>query len=191
NTIVSLPEGKPIFGKPNYYQRLSTNQFLVEEGKALGNMFGYISDGVYQPEDFENYDPTASTHTLLLGQPSYKAGHQPGDEKFKDLDGDGSITGGDKTIIGNALPKHFGGFGNTFAYKNFQLSAFFQWSFGNDVLNANRLIFESMDRPNQNQLASTLNRWTPENQNTTLHRAGGQGFQDVSSRVVEDGSYLR
>src|SRR5690606_16469912 len=73
----------------------------------------------------------------------------------------------------------------------FQLSAFFQWSFGNDVLNANRLIFESMDRPNQNQLASTLNRWTPENQNTTLHRAGGQGFQDVSSRVVEDGSYLR
>lgn len=191
NTIVSLPEGKPIFGKPNYYQRLSTNQFLVEEGKALGNMFGYISDGVYQPEDFENYDPTASTHNLLLGQPSYKAGHQPGDEKFKDLDGDGSITGGDKTIIGNALPKHFGGFGNTFAYKNFQLSAFFQWSFGNDVLNANRLIFESMDRPNQNQLASTLNRWTPENQNTTLHRAGGQGFQDVSSRVVEDGSYLR
>lgn len=191
NSIVSLPEGKPIFGKPNYYQRLSTNQFIVQEGKSLGNMFGYISDGVYQPEDFENYDPTASSHTLLAGQPSYKSSHQPGDEKYKDLDGDGNISGGDKTIIGNALPTHFGGFGNTFTYKNFQLSAFLQWSYGNDILNANRLVFEQMDRPNQNQLATTLNRWTPENQDTDMFRAGGQGFEDISSRIVEDGSYLR
>ncbi|WOD42870.1 SusC/RagA family TonB-linked outer membrane protein [Hwangdonia lutea] len=190
NTIVSLPKGKPIFGQPNYYRLLSTNQFLVEEGQPLGNMFGYISDGVYQIEDFENYDADASTHTLLPGQASYRS-HQPGDEKYKDLNGDGQITGADKTIIGNALPKHFGGFGNTFTYKNFQLSAFLQWSYGNDILNANRLVLEGMDRPNQNQLATTLNRWTPENQNTTLHRAGGQGFQDISSRIVEDGSYLR
>ncbi|ALJ04472.1 hypothetical protein APS56_04655 [Pseudalgibacter alginicilyticus] len=190
NTIVSLPESKPIFGQPNYYWLLSTNQYIVEEGKALGNMFGYVSDGVYQPEDFENYDPDASTHTLLGGQPSYRS-HQPGDEKYKDLDGDGVITGGDKTIIGNGLPKHFGGFGNTFTYKNFQLSTFLQWSYGNDILNANRLVLESMDRPNQNQLATTLNRWTPENQDTDMHRANGQGFQDISSRIVEDGSYIR
>ncbi|WP_418603596.1 SusC/RagA family TonB-linked outer membrane protein [Hwangdonia sp.] len=190
NTIVSLPKGKPIFGQPNYYRLLSTNQFLVEEGQPLGNMFGYISDGVYQITDFENYDSDASTHTLLPGQASYRS-HQPGDEKYKDLNGDGQITGADKTIIGNALPKHFGGFGNTFSYKNFQLSAFLQWSYGNDILNANRLVLESMDRPNQNQLATTLNRWTPENQNTNMHRADGQGFQDISSRIVEDGSYLR
>ncbi|WP_291864881.1 SusC/RagA family TonB-linked outer membrane protein, partial [Maribacter sp.] len=190
NTIVSLPDGKPIFGRPNYYSRLSTNQFLVEEGQSLGNMYGYVSDGVYQISDFENYDSTASMHTLNFGEPSYKS-HQPGDEKFKDLNGDGQITSGDKTIIGNALPKHFGGLGNTFSYKNFQLSTFFQWSYGNDILNANRLVFESMSVPNQNQLASTLNRWTPENQDTDLHRAGGQGFEDVSSRVIEDGSYIK
>ncbi|WP_081997663.1 SusC/RagA family TonB-linked outer membrane protein [Wocania ichthyoenteri] len=190
NTIVSLPDGKPIFGQPNYYRLLSTNQFLVEEGQALGNMFGYVSDGVYQPSDFENYDPDASTHTLLSGQPSYRS-HQPGDEKYKDLNNDGEITGADKTIIGNALPKHFGGFGNTFTFKNFQLSTFLQWSYGNDVLNANRLVLEGMINGGQNQLATTLNRWTPENQNTSMHRAGGQGFQDISSRVVEDGSYLR
>ncbi|MFD1616291.1 SusC/RagA family TonB-linked outer membrane protein [Gelatiniphilus marinus] len=190
NTIVSLPNGKPIFGQPNYYRLLSTNQFLVEEGQPLGNMFGYISDGVYQPTDFENYDPEASTHTLLPGQASYRS-HRPGDEKYKDLNGDGQITGADKTIIGNALPKHFGGFGNTFTYKNFQLSAFLQWSYGNDILNANRLVLEGMINGGQNQLATTLNRWTPENQNTDMHRAGGQGFQDISSRIVEDGSYLR
>ena len=190
NSIEELPEGKPIPGKPNYYQRLSTTQFLVEEGQPLGNMFGYISDGVYQIDDFENYDATASTHTLKPGQPTYRS-HQPGDEKYKDINGDGQITGADKTIIGNALPVHFGGLGNTFTYKNFELSAFLQWSYGNDILNANRLVFENMAVPNQNQLATTINRWTPENQNTTMHRAGGQGFEDVSSRIVEDGSYLR
>ena len=191
NTIMALPEGKPIFGQPNYYQRLNTQQFIVQEGKPLGNMYGYISDGVYQPSDFENYNPNASTHTLIAGQPSYKAGHQAGDEKYKDLNGDGSITGGDKTIIGNALPKHFGGIGNTFTYKNFQLSTFLQWSYGNDILNANRLVFENMANGGQNQLATTLNRWSIDNQNTTMHRAGGQGFEDISSRIVEDGSYLR
>ena len=163
----------------------------MEEGKSMGNMYGYLSDGVYQPRDFENYDATASAHTLLPGQPSYKAGHQPGDEKFKDVNGDGKITGGDKTIIGNGLAKHFGGFGNTFTYKNVQLSTFLQWSYGNDILNANRLVFENMENAGSNQLATTLNRWTPENQNTTMHRAGGQGFEDVSSRVVEDGSFIR
>jgi TonB-linked SusC/RagA family outer membrane protein len=190
NTVESLPSGKPIFGTPNYYQRLRTNQFIVEEGQPLGNMYGYVSDGVYQITDFENYDATASTHTLAPDQPSYR-NHQPGDEKYKDLNGDGQITAADKTIIGNALPVHFGGLTNTFSYKNFQLSAFLQWSYGNDVLNANRLVFESMQFPNQNQLASTMNRWTPENQTATLHRAGGQGFEDISSRVVEDASYLR
>jgi hypothetical protein len=154
-------------------------------------MYGYVSNGVYQPSDFENYDFAASAHTLLAGQPSYRASHQAGDEKFKDLDGDGKITGGDKTIIGNALPKHFGGFGNTFTYKNFQLSTFLQWSYGNDILNANRLVFENMDGAGQNQLATTLNRWTPDNQNTIMHRAGGQGFEDISSRIVEDGSFIR
>lgn len=190
NTIISLPEGKPIFGKPNYYWRLSTNQFLIEEGKPLGNMYGYISDGVYQPSDFENYEATAATHTLLRDQPSYRS-HQPGDEKYKDLNGDGKITKADKTIIGNALPKHFGGFGNTFTYKNFTLSTFFQWSYGNDILNANRLVFESMSIAGQNQLTTVLDRWTPENQDTDMYRAGGQGLEDVSSRIIEDGSYIR
>ncbi|MBP8791795.1 MAG: TonB-dependent receptor [Lutibacter sp.] len=191
NTVEKITKGVPIFGKGQYYQRLATNQFIVEEGQPLGNMFGYVSDGVYQPADFVNYDANASAHTLRAGISSYRASHQPGDEKFKDLDGDGKIAGGDKTIIGNALPKHFGGFGNTFTYKNFQLSTFLQWSYGNDILNANRLVLENMENSGQNQLATTLNRWSIDNQNTTMHRAGGQGFEDVSSRIIEDGSYVR
>lgn len=190
NKVISLPESKPIFGTPNYYWQLSSQQFIVEEGKPLGNMYGYISDGVYQPKDFENYNPNETNHTLLASQPSYGS-HQPGDEKYKDLNGDGKITADDKTIIGNGLAKHFGGLGNTFRYKNFQLNMFFQWSYGNDILNANRLVFEDMSVVGQNQLATVTNRWAPDNQDTQMHRAGGQGFKDISSRLIEDGSFLR
>ncbi len=194
NKVLSLPEGKPIFGNPYYYWRYASNQYIVEEGKSLGNMFGYISDGVYQPEDFEDYNPEDAAHTLVAGQPNYSGGsavRQPGDEKYRDLNGDGRITPADKTIIGNGLPKHFGGLGNTFSYRQVELSAFLQWSYGGDVMNANRLIFEEMAYSAQNQYATVQNRWTPTNQNTTMYRAGGRGFEDVSSRVIEDGSYLR
>jgi TonB-linked SusC/RagA family outer membrane protein len=191
NSVVDLPNAKPLIGIPNYFFRLNTPQFIVEEGKPLGNIYGRISDGVYQPADFVNYDASATVHTLKPGQPNYTGNRQPGDEKFIDVDGNGDINDADKTIIGNALPVHFGGFNNTFTYKNFQLSAFLQWSYGNDILNANRMVFESMVNGGQNQLVTTLNRWTPENQNTTMHRAGGQAFEDISSRIVEDGSFLR
>ncbi|MCM4157047.1 TonB-dependent receptor [Gramella sp. AN32] len=189
--VISLPEGKPIFGNPNYYSRYASNQFIVEEGKPLGNMYGYISDGVYQPEDFANYDPNAASFTLNPTQPSYRNTHQPGDEKYKDVNGDGVISSADKTIIGNGLPEHFGGLNNTFIYKNFTLSAFLQWSYGNDILNANRLVFEEVQYGHQNQYATVTNRWTPTNQDTDMFRAGGRGFEDISSRIVEDGSYLR
>ncbi|MBD0835682.1 SusC/RagA family TonB-linked outer membrane protein [Aestuariibaculum suncheonense] len=194
NRVMSLPEGKPIFGNPRYYQRYNSNQFIVQEGQPLGNMYGYISDGVYQPDDFENYNPDDATHILKADQPDYDGGsaiRQPGDEKYKDLNGDGRITADDKTIIGNGLPEHFGGLGNTFSYKGFDLSVFFQWSYGNDILNANRLIFEEMAYYAQNQYATVTNRWTPTNQDTNMFRAGGRGFEDVSSRIVEDGSYIR
>lgn len=194
NEVLSLPDGKPIFGNPRYYQRYSSNQYIVEVGKPLGNMFGYISDGVYQPDDFVNYNPNDATHTLKADQPDYNGGspiRQPGDEKYRDITGDGRITPDDKTIIGNGLPKHFGGLGNTFSYKGFQLSTFFQWNYGNDILNANRLVFEESTYPGQNQYATVANRWTQTNQNTDLFRARGRGFEDLSSRVMEDGSFIR
>lgn len=68
---------------------------------------------------------------------------------------------------------------------------FFQWSAGNDLFNANRLVFEGSTRLDQNQYASFTNRWTPDNQNNEMFRVGGQGPYAYSSRVIEDGSFLR
>jgi len=64
---------------------------------------------------------------------------QPGSVKLKDLNGDGKVTAEDQTIIGHGLPIHTGGFTNNFEWKGFDLSVFFQWSYGNDVINYNTI----------------------------------------------------
>ena len=114
--------------------------------------------------------------------------------KYKDLNGDGIINDNDRTMIGNGLPIHTGGFTNNFAYKNFDLNIFLQWSYGNDVLNANRLMFESgFNRARDlNQFASYANRWTVDNPTSDIPRATNSSSNKVfSSRIVEDGSFLR
>ena len=46
----------------------------------------------------------------------------------------------DKTVIGNAQPKFYGGLNNSFTYKGFDLSIFLTFSYGNEVLNATKLV---------------------------------------------------
>ena len=113
--------------------------------------------------------------------------------KYKDLNGDGIIDTNDRTMIGRGLPIHTGGFTNDFEYKGFDLSIFFQWSYGNDVLNANRLFFENVNNSrNLNQYATYADRWTPENPTSNIPVAKNSSSNKVvSSRVIEDGSFLR
>ena len=109
----------------------------------------------------------------------------------QDLNGDGVIDDYDRTIIGCGQPLNTGGFGNNFNWKNFDLNIFFAWSYGNDVLNANRLVFESGWRSQTNQLASYADRWSPENPASNIPRVNAVGREEYSSRVIEDGSFLR
>lgn len=172
----------------------TTPLYLAEVGSPVAQFYGFKWDGVYQ---YDAFNLVNGVYSLKTDQPYYGASRtaiQPGDIRYTDINGDGKVDDNDRTVIGNPLPKHIGGFSNTFAYKGFDLSVLLQWSYGNDVLNANRIIFEgnALTYRNLNQYASYANRWTPENQSTTLARVGGQGPKGVySSRVIEDGSYLR
>jgi hypothetical protein len=123
-----------------------------------------------------------------------RASISPGDIKYKDLNGDGTVNDFDQTVIGRPEPFHTGGFSNNFSYKGLSLNVFLQWSYGNDIFNANRLVFEGNSNYayHLNQFASFEDRWTPENPTNKNFRVGGQGpTARGSSRVVEDGSYLR
>ena len=164
-------------------------------GRPAGMMIGYIWEGNYQYADFDN--PSPGVYILKPSVPtngSPRTSIQPGDIKYKDLNGDGVANDADVTYIGRGLPIHTGGFSNNFTYKGLSLNVFFQWSYGNDIFNANRLLLEgnSNGYGYTNQFASYVNRWSPTNQTNENYRAHGQGpIGDFSSRVVEDGSFLR
>lgn len=173
----------------------STNPlYMATVGGSAAKFYGYQWDGVYQYSDFNLANGVYTLKSNITTNGATRNSIQPGDIKYKDLNGDNVVDASDKTTIGNPLPKHTGGFSNNFAYKNFDLNIFFQWSYGNDVFNANRIIFEgdALGYRNLNQYASYTARWTPTNPSTTLARIGGQGPKGVySSNDVEDGSYLR
>ncbi len=167
--------------------------YLAKPGMPVALFLGYLSDGLYQVSDFTQL-PNGS-YILREDVPNNgqdRSVIKPGYVKYKDINGDGVVDANDQTFIGNPLPVHIGGFSNNFRYYNFDLNVFFQWSYGNDILNANRLVFEGMEgRPYLNMFKSFANRWTPENPNTDKPVAGVTSPNVYSDRVIEDGSFLR
>lgn len=170
----------------------SQPSYIAKVGLPMGMMYGYLYEGTYKYDDFIK---SGNSYTLKDNVPyfSSEANTQPGMPKYKDINGDGVIDSNDRTIIGRGLPIHTGGFTNSFAYKGFDLSIFFQWSYGNDIMNANRLFFENAGgKKDLNQFASYANRWTPDNPDSDIPAATKSASNNViSSRIMEDGSYLR
>jgi TonB-linked SusC/RagA family outer membrane protein len=172
-----------------------TSLYIAKVGQPVASFYGMVWAGNYQYEDFiKRADGTYLLKGNIATNGNARTTIQPGDIKYVDQNGDGEVNDLDMVVIGRALPIHTGGFNNNFNYKNFSLSVFLQWSYGNDVMNANRLMLEGnpANRPNLNQFASYNDRWTPENQNDTYYRVGGAGPRGVySTRTLEDGSFLR
>ena len=142
----------------------------------------------------------------------------PGDLKFKDVNNDGIIDENDKTNIGSPLPKFTFGWTNTFNYKGFDLSIFVNGSVGNKVMNYTSINLTSMTSTWNNQIQEKIadraqlaaidankvyedgSMWynditnvyvtNPETQ-TPRVAIGNTYNQNISTRYIEDGSYLR
>jgi TonB-dependent starch-binding outer membrane protein SusC len=194
NKLLALSEGET--------QRLTTASwntltssvplYIAQIGKPLAMFYGMIWEGNYQLGDFNK--SSDGVYTLKDEVAGYNSKIQPGYIKYKDVNGDGVINTDDQTIIGNPNPKFTGGFSNNFSYKNFDLNVFFNFSVGGDVMNANRLIFEGGGyNSGQNMYAVYANHWTVDNPNNSYYAVGGAGPDNLSysSRVIEDGSYLK
>jgi TonB-linked SusC/RagA family outer membrane protein len=167
--------------------------YIAIPGREVALFYGFLFDGLYQVEDFDQL--SNGTYVLKPDVPNNgddRNNIKPGFIKYKDINGDGIVDGNDQTVIGNPIPVHIGGFSNNFRYKNFDLNVFFQWSYGNDILNANRIVFEGADeRSFINLFASYADRWTPENTSSLMPVARGYGPKVYSSKFIEDGSFLR
>jgi len=196
NKIIKLERGQTnMLSSVSWEFNYTSPLYIAQLNGPAAMFYGYIYDGNYQYADFDEISP--GKYVLKGNVPTNglaRATIQPGTIKYKDLNGDGVVNSLDLAIIGRPLPIHTGGWSNNFSYKNISLNVFLQWSYGNDVFNANRVLLGGMalNRINTNQFTETNNRWTPENQNNEVFRAGGQGpIGYYDSRTIEDASFLR
>ena len=141
------------------------DDYVVEVGQPLGNMFGYLSDGMYSPDDFTwngskwVLNEGVVDNSAVIGS-NYLL---PGAMKLKDITGDGKVTVADRTVIGNASPDFTGGFNFSGYVHGFDFSANFNFMIGNQVYNANKVEFTSSRKFNNRNLLSSMSvdqRWT-------------------------------
>ncbi len=146
NKIENLGEAKEWMESSGWpYSYIYLEDFLVKEGSQVGEMYGYETDAdmYYSFDDF-NYDPETESYTLKEGVPDdheivTPARFWPGTLKLVDQNGDGVVDKNDKKVIGNANPKHTGGFSLNAQYKGFDMSALFNWVYGNNIMNAMKI----------------------------------------------------
>jgi len=169
---------------------ISTNNntalLYLKAGEPFGQMTGWITEG---------------TWSVAEAQQAKDFGQLPGDIKYRDTNSDGIINSKDLTVIGNALPDFIFGWSNSFSFKNFQLAVLIQGVQGNELFNASKI---RLERPSEGTSKALLNRWTPENQNTSVPAFTPQSVRAAASltskvtvgdnrvsRWVEDASYIR
>lgn len=172
----------------------------VEVGEPLGFFYGYVTSGLFQVGDpiclTQTGETTADRNArcATAGIAFQSSRTAPGDIRFRDLNGDGIINSSDQAKIGNPWPDLEGGITNTLSFRGFDLSAFIQFSLGNDIFNANGIYMNQYGSFGDNHTIRALRRWTPTNTNTTEPRAvDGDPNQNTrdSDRFIEDGSFWR
>ena len=156
------------------------DDYIVEVGQPLGNMYGYVSDGMYSVDDFTW---TGSKWVLNQGVVDNSAviGANymiPGAMKLKDLTGDGKVTVADRKVIGNASPDFSGGFNFSGFFYGFDFSANFNYMIGNQVYNANKVEFTSSRKFSNRNL---LNLMTVDQRWTNIDWATGEQISDPAT----------
>ena len=167
----------------NRVKRLVDEGFAIVEpvsrtavGYPIGYFYGYISDGIYQTDEEFRVSPV---HT----------GARLGDIKFRDVDGNGVIDEGDRTLIGNPSPDFTYGFSLNFNYKNFDIGTDFMGVYGNEIFrNWNRNAFAQF-----NFLEDRLGRWHGEGTSNwePIMDSGRSSNLLSSTYFIEDGSFFR
>ena len=214
NRVTSLGGLESIMAQSYWASTEIGDDYIVQVGQPLGNMYGYVSDGMYTVDDFTYdgakwvlNDGVVDCSSILGG--SYM---RPGAPKFKNVDGseDNKVTNADRTIIGNAAPDFTGGFSLSGYVHGFDFSANFNFMIGNQVYNANKVEFTSSRKYYNRNLLNSMDvdkRWTNIDWTTGEQITDAATLQSVnagktmwnpavgnaifSSWAVEDGSFLR
>ena len=227
--IDKLADGlQSAYGTAFLQSGIPNSDYKLVVGQPVGIVMGYQMDGkgYYTPDDF-NFDAATNKYTLKTGVAdlssafvAYRSGlvtgtqqAYPGLPKFVDTNKDGVIDVKDIVPIGNTNPKNTGGFNLNAAFRSFDLGLYFNWSYGNDIYNSNKLatlyninkggglygnklaIVKDSYTYYQIQSGNLVHLVTPDQLNAANVNAAipstylQQGY--VSDIGIESGSYLR
>lgn len=173
-------------------------------GKKVGEIWGYRADGLIQTQ--EEADEYNNTYDLkfLTGKK-----WEPGDVKYRDLNGDKKINNGSKklgdmgdmTVIGNTTPRYQYTVNGSISWKDLSLSLMFQGVAKRDWWPGSVYFWGSDAYAQVTVLKQHLDYWTPENPNAYyprpyIHSAGGvrpfnPKTKTVSDRYLQNAAYCR
>lgn len=212
NKVNSLGSLEDFGARSGWASTAIGNDFLIEVGKPVGQMYGYQNDGRYEVSDFDYVNGVYTLKDGVADASSVIGTISPGSMKLKDINGDGKVDIEDQAVIGNANPKYTGGFVINAGLHNFDFSAGFNFSVGNDIYNASKIEHTTATANNgqYRNLTSIMadgQRWTnidpasgelvtdpaaltALNQNTTMWSPYMNNYV-FSDWAVEDGSFLR
>ncbi|MBX2877973.1 MAG: TonB-dependent receptor [Saprospiraceae bacterium] len=154
--------------------------FIQRPGLPIGSIYGFVEDGIFQNE------AEVSAYEAIQGNAAI------GQIRYVDLNGDGTISDQDRTIIGDVNPDFIWGLSNNFNYKNFDLSFLWQAVVGADIINTLSIRFHNLDGRRNIPRAVYEEAWEGEGSSNAFRQINlnnGNGL--FSDRFVEDGSYLR
>lgn len=210
NTIIELEDAVLNTFNTDFNYRNGSYLTRIQEGNSFGSIYGFKYNGVYQYDDYVPgeqesapvardanndviFDEQGEALPMLFAYGnSAEYEFRGGDAIYEDVNHDGSIDELDIVYLGNSNPKVNGGFGGLFRYGNLSCNLFFNFRYGNKIVNAARMNAENM-YTNDNQSIAVNWRWRKDGDITEMPRALFQhGFNWLGSdRYVEDGSFLR
>ena len=161
-------------------ERISGNT-INRVGSPIGAFYGYQAVGIYRTEADLN-------RTNSKGEIIKQNGVEPklGDIMYADVDDSGNITAEDRVIIGNPFPSYSYAFNIGFAWKNFDVSTFWQ-----GVAGLYRYNWETSTDIRGNLTSRWLDRWSPENPDGSMPALGNTMNDQYSSFWLEKSNYLR
>lgn len=155
-------------------------------GKPIGAFYLYKTAGIFQSNE------EVKAHVNKDGKP-LQPNAQPGDIRFVDVDGNGTIGDNDKVYSGSGIPTLEANLNFSASYKGIDLSFVLGSVWGHELYNGNKYFYEGMNS-GSNFLRSSLDAWTPSNTNTSVPRAVRQdpnGNMKESDRFLEKGNFIR
>jgi len=173
-----------IYGESNLLFQGLDEMNRVQEGHPIGYFYGLQTAGIFQNQ--AEIDAYAQEGNPV--QPNA----QPGDVRFVDRNGDGSITADDKTQIGDPNPDFHYGVNFQLNYKAFDLSVYTYGVGGNQIAYGVR----DYSRPFNNYTTEVFDRWTTEGSSNTLPRVtygtdGNGNWTKFSDLYMKDGDFFR